>query len=110
MSEISQLVERQRAAALAALHIAANDLAGRAQRDAPIEEGTLRASADVEVEETLDGADAIVSFSTPYAERQHEELGFEHPHGGQAKYLEAPFKEMVPRYEAVIAAAVKRVT
>ncbi len=32
-----------------------------------------------------------ISFNTPYAWRQHEELGYEHPRGGKAKYLEDPF-------------------
>ena len=33
-----------------------------------------------------------ISFNTPYARRQHEELGYEHPRGGKAKYLEDPFR------------------
>ena len=32
-----------------------------------------------------------ISFNTPYARRQHEELGYNHPLGGKAKYLEDPF-------------------
>ena len=32
-----------------------------------------------------------ISFNTPYARRQHEELDYEHPRGGKAKYLETPF-------------------
>lgn len=32
-----------------------------------------------------------ISFNTPYARRQHEELGYNHPLGGKAKYLEEPF-------------------
>ena len=32
-----------------------------------------------------------ISFNTPYARRQHEELGYNHPLGGGPKYLENPF-------------------
>jgi len=33
-----------------------------------------------------------VSFNTPYARKQHEEIGYAHPRGGKAKYLEDPFR------------------
>ena len=42
-----------------------------------------------------------ISFNTPYARRQHEELGYQHPRGGKAKYLEDPFnrnKKKVLKY------------
>lgn len=83
-----------------------NDLAGAAQRRAPIEEGTLRASADVDVDERLDGVDVEVSFSTPYAARQHEETGWSHPRGGEAHYLQNPLMERLPRYERALELAV----
>ena len=37
------------------------------------------------------GAKLFVSFDTPYAIKQHEELGYNHPKGGKAKYLEDAF-------------------
>lgn len=33
---------------------------------------------------------ASVTVDQPYAKRQHEELEWKHPRGGQAKYLEGP--------------------
>jgi hypothetical protein len=42
-----------------------------------------------------------ISFNTPYAKRQHEELGYNHPLGGNAKFLEGPFnrnEEKVIKY------------
>lgn len=33
---------------------------------------------------------ASVTVDQPYAQRQHEELEWNHPRGGQAKYLEGP--------------------
>lgn len=110
MSELDALKRHQRAAATAALKVMAEDLAGHAQRLAPIEEGTLRASADVEIVEEAHGVRAVVSFPLPYAQVQHEDLTLEHPHGGQAKYLEQPLKAMAPRYERALVAAIGRVS
>lgn len=68
------------------VYLAGEHLKGVAQQLAPVDEATLRNSAAV----THDGTKAVVSFDTPYAARQHEELTWHHPRGGQAKYLEQP--------------------
>lgn len=103
-----ELARRQRLLARGALELAANDLLGEGQRLAPVEEGTLRGSGEVELEVHGDHFEATVSFSTPYAAVQHEELSFQHPKGGQAKYLEAPFKEKVPKMERLFAEAASK--
>jgi hypothetical protein len=52
----------------------------------PLEEGTLMRSGKVSLDEsTLQGS---ISYDTPYAVRQHEELTWKHAPGRQAKYLE----------------------
>lgn len=84
------------------------DLLGHGQRDAPIEEGTLRGSGSVEIDRRHDAVRGRVKFSTPYAAKQHEELTYEHPRGGKAKYVEDPLKAMLPRYQGAIGAAVRR--
>lgn len=106
------------------------DLLGRAQRLAPIEEGTLRGSAELAIivnGRRVAGAGAIaaargavialaktgelrevlaeVAFTEVYAARQHEELDWIHPLGGQAKYLEQPLNEQAERYGRIIQAA-----
>lgn len=105
--------DRVRAAMRAAARVwgakAGHDLLGRAQRDAPLDEGTLRGSGTVEIVETPAGVDVTVAFATPYAARQHEEVSWQHPKGGKAKYLEDALKEQASRYEAALAAAVARV-
>lgn len=90
------------------------DLLGEAQRLAPVEEGTLRGSGELEVENTAAlspraGSEivATVSFNTVYAARQHEETEWNHPKGGQAKYLEAPLHDRAGRYEHIIGLAMK---
>lgn len=104
------------------------DLLSRAVQRAPVEEGTLRASATIAVEvngtrfqgragkaaaisaaraavaegRTLD-LSVEVSFNTPYAAVQHERLDFNHPKGGEAKYLERPLLEQATRYGKIMA-------
>lgn len=51
-----------------------------------------------------------VSFDEVYAAAQHEGIDFVHPRGGKAKYLEDQYKANLPRYEAALAAVVKRRT
>lgn len=55
-------------------------------RQVPIEEGTLERSGVASVDEQqLRGA---VSYDTPYAVRQHEDMTLQHDAGRSAKYLE----------------------
>lgn len=91
-----------------AMRIMVEDLASRAAKDAPIEEGTLRASAHPSVE--VKGGEILgrVTFSMPYAQVQHEDLTFVHPKGGKAKYLEGNMTTMAPRYMDAMAKAAKR--
>lgn len=108
MDEIDRAVDGMKRQGVAALQAIGNDLAGEAARRAPIDEGTLRGAANVEVRALPDGATLEVSFALPYAARQHEELGWEHPKGGEAKYLEGPLLERAGRYERVLGLAVGR--
>jgi hypothetical protein len=79
-----------------ALNRVANRVLGEAQREAPVEEGTLRASGavalDCDPRRLAAGGDARarISFATPYAARQHEHDEYRHPKGGKAFYLRDP--------------------
>lgn len=106
--ELDPIRRRMREAAEDAVRRTAEDLLGRAQRDAPIEEGTLRGSGTVEIDQDGDSITATVLFATPYAAVQHERIDYSHPMGGKAKYLEDPLKDMAGRYERIIGAAVSR--
>lgn len=70
----------------------------------PLETGTLRNSAKVTA---ADGVGAV-SFNTPYAVRQHEELGYTH-HDGQAKYLETAMIDNQTQIRDAIADHLKRI-
>ena len=112
-------------AGLKALRTGAEAILTEAIDETPIDTGTLRRSGTVTVGKLPDSAriyeaaeagkemkDAFpdpvgkekavyISFNTPYARRQHEEVGYYHPLGGYAKYLEVPFarkKKKVLKY------------
>jgi hypothetical protein len=72
------------------------DLLGKSVKLAPVKEGDLRGSGKADFSE--DGMTGVVSFGTVYARRQHEELTWKHPQGGQAKYLQQPFEENMEKY------------
>ena len=124
---IKEAVKIAEEAGLKALRTGAEAILTEAIDETPIDTGTLRRSGTVTVGALPDGAqvyeaaesgnemkDAFpgpegkekavyISFNTPYARRQHEELGYNHPRGGKAKYLEDPFnrnKKKVLKYAA----------
>jgi hypothetical protein len=84
------------------------DLQGKAQREAPVAEGTLRSVIHYEVQQTPRGVRLVVSANTPYAKAQHEHTEYKHPKGGKAKYLSDPLKQNANRYRAILAATIKR--
>jgi hypothetical protein len=122
---IKEAVKIAEEAGLKALRTGAEVILTEAIDETPIDTGTLRRSGTVTVGALPDGVqvyeaaesgtemkDAFpgpegkekavyISFNTPYARRQHEELGYNHPLGGKAKYLEDPFnrnKKKVLKY------------
>jgi hypothetical protein len=102
-------------AGIKALRTGAEAILTEAIDETPIDTGTLRRSGTVtvgalpDVAQVYEAAESgtemkdafpgvagkekavYISFNTPYARRQHEELDYEHPLGGKAKYLEDPF-------------------
>ena len=83
-----------RAAVRTALKKCLLDLKGKAVKLAPIKTSDLRKSAYTAMENYA----GEVGFTEPYAVKQHEETGYEHPKGGQAKYLQQPYQENVDTY------------
>lgn len=75
----------------------ANHVIGKAQKLAPIEFGTLKASGVAEKAEAK-GNDifAVVGFNTNYAAAVHERLDLNHDQG-QAKYLEDAMRTEGPK-------------
>jgi hypothetical protein len=115
---IKEAVKIAEEAGLKALRTGAEAILTEAIDETPVDTGTLRRSGTVTVGSKADGGqvyaaaeagtemkDAFpneigkekavyISFNTPYARRQHEELDYNHPRGGKAKYLEDPFNRL----------------
>jgi hypothetical protein len=72
----------------------------------PHEEGILELSGApfLDRDELVGG----ISYDTPYAVRQHEELTWRHSPGRQAKYLESAMADERETAQALIAAAMRR--
>lgn len=58
---------------------------------APKDTGMMEKSAQVKI--AADGKTGYVSYDTPYAIKQHEELDYRHAEGRIAKYLELPLQQ-----------------
>jgi hypothetical protein len=114
MGELDRLKRRQVAAATAALEKTTDAYLGQASRDAPIDEGTLRAAATRETHVRGWGSsvrvDVVGSFPLVYAEVQETHEEFEHPKGGHAHYLEGAFNQAAPRVDRIVGAAVAAVS
>lgn len=83
--EVEALVKK---AALSGLHDGAEAILTEAIDETPLLSGTLRRSGTVTDVPTEDAV--YISFNTPYAVKQHEDLSLQHK-DGKAKYLEDPF-------------------
>ncbi|GII98386.1 hypothetical protein CLV28_0709 [Sediminihabitans luteus] len=86
------------------LYLAAEHVLGVARDRVPHEEGTLERSGVTKV----DRDQATIAFDTPYAVRQHEEIGWRHDDGRQAKYLESAMNENVDVVRDLVATQVRR--
>ena len=112
-----------------ALNQLADSVAADAIPETPLEQGTLRASEvypgnDVDGSHTAteDNLESKVSFNTVYAAAQHEGWAIQHRGGKEvfwqvknysepgtkSKFLEDPWKKMIPRMEPFIAASIRK--
>ncbi|MGJ5826725.1 minor capsid protein [Streptomyces ossamyceticus] len=95
-----------RAGAVRGLRMAAEQVLAESRKVVPIEEATLERSGVATVDES--SLTAAVSYDTPYAIRQHEELNYRHDAGRSAKYLERPLTEQADTVAEIIAAQLRR--
>ena len=71
-----------------AVYVALDHLRTVSQQQVPLDQGPLKASAEVDV--AADGMSGTVSYDMPYAVKQHEDTQLSHQRGRKAKYLEDP--------------------
>lgn len=85
--------------------LAAEHILGVSNAHVPIEEDTLEKSGTV----TTDPANfsAAVSYDTPYAVRQHEDMDLRHDAGRNAKYLENAFNSETVAVRQIIADTIR---
>jgi hypothetical protein len=95
-----------RAAAVAGLGQWSELVLQQARAEVPLDEATLERSGvtSVDPEELA----AAVSFDTPYAVVQHEDMTFEHAPGRKAKYLEDPWNRSADTAADLLAAHFRR--
>jgi hypothetical protein len=74
----------------------------------PFDTGRLRNSGFVTPPTGGTSPTVEVGFGTVYARRQHYELGWRHPKGGEALYLQKTLDEMEPTFVATLAKLTKR--
>jgi hypothetical protein len=96
--------EAEREAAERGVALSVEHLLGVSRQRVPLEEGTLERSGVA----STDGLTGAVSYDTPYAARQHEELTWQHDPGRTAKYLEGPALEERGVMLDIIASQVRR--
>ncbi|MEU9141986.1 hypothetical protein AB0D33_39645 [Streptomyces sp. NPDC048404] len=95
-----------RAGAVRGLRLAAEHVLAESRKIVPIEEATLERSGVATVDES--SLTAAVSYDTPYAIRQHEEMNYRHDAGRSAKYLERPLAQEAGTVAEIIAAQLRR--
>jgi hypothetical protein len=74
----------------------------------PHEEGPLELSGAVSQDDDL--GEVAISYDTPYAAEQHENLTYRHDEGREAKYLENAANEERATVLAIVAARTRRET
>ncbi len=94
---IAEAVER-------GLQAGADLLLDESNRKAPVEEGNLIRSGVAKAQ----GDEAAVGYNTPYAIPQHEELGWRHDEGREAKFLENAQRNHANEIQEAIADEIRR--
>jgi hypothetical protein len=82
---------------------------GEATRNAPIDTGALRKSGELKVKRVRKGAEATISFNTPYAAIQNDNPDFNHPKGGKAGYLTDALRNGIDPLKRAVAREIKRI-
>lgn len=100
------IAEAAKAAARRGLALGAEHILAESRKLVPHEEGTLERSGVAAVDEAK--LLAVVSYDTPYAVRQHEDLGARHDDGRSAKFLEGPMQREGAVAMEIVAAEIRR--
>ena len=109
MSKVISTIDLSGVAGLIGTHgergvrVAVEFLLTEANKHVPHDEGTLERSGQASV----DGTRGAVSYDTPYAVRQHEDMSMRHDGKGEAKWLETTFGRERQTVAGLIAQAIR---
>ena len=105
-----ELKRATRAAGENALRKGAEHILTEANDRVPHEYGDLMRSGDVDAGEDImsGGLAATISYDTPYAVMQHENLDLEHKNGREAKWLERTMNDEMNAVQTYMANELKR--
>ncbi|GAA0934945.1 hypothetical protein [Nonomuraea longicatena] len=101
-----ELTTKVNRAAARGLRLGAEHVLQVSRTQVPIDEATLERSGAATVDESQ--LTAAVSYETPYAVVQHEDLDLKHAPGRKAKYLEDPARDEAETVRALVAAQIRR--
>lgn len=104
--DMAGAARQSKAGAARGLFLAAEHVLQVSRTMVPIEEGTLERSGSASVDG--DRLRAAVSYDTPYAVVQHEDLTMQHDSGRTAKYLERAMNSESDVIAELIAREVRR--
>lgn len=94
LMKADEVMARINQAAQRGVEEAARVVESMAVQRAPIRDGDLRNSAMIKPGQVKQNYwSKVVAFNIVYAARQHEETSWNHPRGGQAKYLSSVLDE-----------------
>lgn len=88
------------------LYLGGEHVLGESNAHTPIEEGPLERSG--KVTQDPDQFKVAVSYNTPYAVRQHEDLTYAHDPGRTAKFLENAFNAEAATVAQIVVTSVRR--
>ncbi|MEC3977903.1 minor capsid protein [Amycolatopsis sp. H20-H5] len=106
VGDLAKITGATRSATVRGLVLAAEHVLGEARKIVPHEEGTLERSGTASLDEAA--LAAAISFDTPYAVRQHEDMSLKHDDGRTAKYLEGPLTAEAATVRELIAAEIRK--
>lgn len=103
-------LEELLAGALEGVTLAGENVLRKSNVHVPLQEGTLERSGTVEAEVEGESAVAAISYNTPYAVAQHEDLTYRHDEGRNAKFLENAWNEARDDTLAIVATSIRKRT
>lgn len=89
------------------MRLVVEHLLTEANKNVPHDEGTLERSGDTGVQVDGGKVSGSVSYDTPYAVRQHEDLALHHDGKGRAKWLESTLTGETDTVREILATAIR---